>query len=177
MVFLVVVSLMTFMLYLVRGCQNDWLVIAGLFVDGVGAGLLAAPDLGSFRSYTYSGSVREVIDELSGTRDMWVPSEAAWYDVFLEEMEEVLGTNTIPDTAEFHIERNKNSNLLWYKPNPGEVDDEAINLFNVITPFRETVEEEEKRIRRYGAGLFIAGIFFQIIGLLYDQILFPSIFC
>lgn len=176
-VFLLSVLLLTAGSYLVIGCQNDWLVIAGLFVDGIGAGLLAAPDLGSFRSYTYSGSVREAIDDMSGRRDMWIPDDSDWYDVFLEEMKDVLGTEEIPDTAEFRIERSKNSNLLWYMPNPEEEDDTAINLFNVFTPFRDTIEEEEKQIRRYGAGIFIAGIFFQILGILFDKVLFPSVFC
>jgi len=49
--------------------------------------------------------------------------------------------------------------------------------FGVFTPFRDTIEEEETRIRRYGAGVFVAGILFQIVGILYDTILFRSILC
>lgn len=178
-VFLVGVLLTVALFYFVLGCGSDWLVIAGLFVDAGGAGLLAAPDLGWFKSYTYSGQVKEALDELSGTGDMWVRVEADWYNAFLEEMEGVLGTEEIPNSAEFRIERNRNSNLLWYMPDPrnDDVDNKAINLFNVFTPFRDTVEEEETKVRRYGAYVFIAGIGFQITGLLVDKILFSSIFC
>jgi hypothetical protein len=164
-------------LYLLISCSRDWAIITGLAVDALGAVLLAAPDLGFYRTRTYSGELRDIVNALSESSEVRrINPENEWYDTFLEEMKDILFTENIPASAYFEVERAKNSNLLFYYQGPKQ-DGTAINLDNIEAPLRSKIENEEIRVRRYGALIFVFGIVLQIAGLLVDSNIFPGIFC
>lgn len=171
-----VILVLTGFLYLSVWCGRDWVVIAGLAVDAVGAVLIAAPDLGFYTSFTYSGDLRRAADRIAKRDSGYISENESWYPVFFEEMENIIGTTNIPSDADFEIKKVLNSNLLFYYPGPDK-DGKPINLDNVVGPLRLTIDEEEKLVRRYGAYLFVAGIVLQILGLLVSRIVFPSVFC
>lgn len=103
------------LLYILIGCRRDWAVISGISIDVLGAILLASPDLGYFKTITYSGELRDIIDSFyRNAKTFTISEDEEWYDTFEREMEDVLFTENIPDDAIFKVETVKNSNLLFY---------------------------------------------------------------
>lgn len=163
--------------YFLFGCSTDWFVVSGLFVDIVGALILAIPDIPSYRKVAYGGRVREAYSRLIlEERDGRIAPDTRYYDAFHTALRERLLPRDVPENAYFDIE-----------PVPRIVDDivliknkqlepvQRINLANVERILTNVYENEDGKFRRLGIFLLVIGLSTQLLGIIVSQIFIPGL--
>lgn len=162
--------------YLLLGCSRDWVVIGGLVMDGIGALLIAAPDLKWFRERSYAGQLQRAYDaEVIDRSAHYIPEHVDWYPVFLSEMDDAFH-RPVTESSEFNIEEVVDTYTIFHQPKPG-VDAQPMSVSVMGQQMRETIDTEKSQIRRIGALLLIFGFGVQILGYLFDGTLGFGIIC
>lgn len=153
--------------YWLLGCSRDWVIIGGLVVDGIGALLIAAPDLKSFRKRSYAGQLQGAYDaEVIDRSSHFIPKQVDWYPVFLSEMDDAFH-RPVTESSEFFIEEQIDTYNIFHRPKPG-VDAQRMSVSVMGKQMRDTIDAENSRIRRTGAALLLFGFGTQILGYLFD---------
>jgi len=162
--------------YWLLGCGRDWVIIGGLVIDGIGALLIAAPDLKSFRERSYAGQLQKAYDaEVIDRSAHYIPEHVDWYPVFLSEMDEAFH-RPVTESSEFNIEQVVDTYNIFHRPKPG-VDAPPMPVSVMGQQMRETIDTEKSQIRRTGAALLIFGFGVQFLGYIFDGNLGLGLIC
>ena len=162
--------------YWLLGCSRDWVIIGGLVIDGIGALLIAAPDLKSFRERSYAGQLQKAYDaEVIDRSAHYISKHVDWYPVFLSEMDDAFH-RPVTESSEFNIKQVVNTYTIFHRPKPG-VNAQPMSVAVMGQRMRETIDDEKSQIRRTGAALLIFGFGVQLLGYVFDGTLGLGIIC
>lgn len=182
----VVVSLsfgfLTIGIYLILGCENDWLAITGLSLDILGVLILAVPDVPRLSSKTIIEDLRTAVRKTSKRTLGGVSTDDTIYDALYETIDERLNLegdatfDLVPTAPATDI--NVDVPLSYYSTSEKEfiVKDQSgqtTHLYQdyVIESLRNKIHTESGRFRRLGLYLIVIGFSVQAISSLFSSAL------
>lgn len=162
-------------LYLLVGCEQDWVVIGGLCLDIIGAFLFAAPDLEKYRKNSRVGRLHTLHRRVvSDPKERYISKMTTTDETFLDVMDDTFGGEQVSESSIFQIRklggRGLPVNYLLSHKKEENADDKKVSLANVDRNFRENIRKEESAVRRLGAMSLLTGFSLQILGLTINQI-------
>lgn len=151
----VVVLVAATVVYVHVGCHRDWVMIGGLVVDGVGAGLLAKPDIERLAEGSTLWRLREARDELAVFDSVTLESDNELFAVVEPSVQEVEPVDS-PRRLVFE------SGVIWVEKSDGgrvEVSRPPVEL-----DVARRMHERERSVRRLGLFVLLAGFGLQVVG-------------
>lgn len=182
----VIVSLLfgisTVGMYLLLGCENNWLVITGLLLDILGALILAVPDVPRLWSRTIIGDLRASVEQISKRTLSNVTTDELIYCALYETIDERL---EIEGDATFNLVRtssttelNVDGPLRLYNTSELEfvVRDDSNSPIHfypsyIVESLRNKIHTESGRFRRLGLYLIVIGFSVQAISMVFTSAL------
>lgn len=173
-------GVLTVGIYLIFGCENDWLAITGLSLDIVGVLILAVPDVPRLSSKTIIEDLRTAVRKISKRTLGDITTDDTIYDALYETIDERLN---LEGDATFELVRavpasDLNMDVpLGYCPISEkefiirDQSDHVTHLYRayVIESLRNKIHTESGRFRRLGLYLIVIGFSVQAISTLFSS--------
>jgi hypothetical protein len=152
--------------YVVLGCSRDWVVVAGLLLNVLGAYLIVMPDIGPFNRLFYAGRLQNARKSLfRSPTETTISPQANWYDEFRTEF--AAEFDSVTDASEFFIDDVANQFYLFHRPD-ADADANVMSVSNADERLKNAIRSEQVRIRKQGAQLLLPGFLLQLLGTVFD---------
>ncbi|MFB6193563.1 MAG: hypothetical protein ABEI75_00735 [Halobaculum sp.] len=141
--------------YVVVGCRHDWLVAGGLLLDGIGASLLARPDLKRFSEGTRLFRLKRATEEMDALAPISVEPGSDLFGVLDESIRnyESLDEPQRIDIGEENVEVAQEDGSVVVIERP-RVELELVSQ----------IENLERSPRQIGLSLLVVGFGVQLVG-------------